>query len=79
MHLGWNAILSHSYSSQVGEVQLFEIASGSLLESIHAHSGAVWSVGVAPDRTGFISGSADHDIKFWEFELTSVDEEGADR
>ena len=64
---------------QVGEIQLFEVASGRLLESLDAHSGAVWSVCVAPDRTGFISGSADHDIKFWNFELTSEGEDGIER
>ena len=26
---------------------------------------------IAPDRRGFVSGSADHDVKFWEFELTN--------
>ena len=39
-----------------------------------AHDGAVWSVCVAPDRRGFVTGSADHTVKFWEFELVSDEE-----
>lgn len=40
-----------------------------------AHEGAVWSVCVAPDKRGFVTGSADHHVKFWEFELISDEEE----
>ncbi|XP_041346657.1 LOW QUALITY PROTEIN: WD repeat-containing protein 3 homolog, partial [Gigantopelta aegis] len=56
-----------------GEVLLYEVTSGSLLETFQAHTGSVWAVGVAPDRQGFATGSADHDVKFWEFELTTND------
>ncbi|XP_014852216.1 PREDICTED: WD repeat-containing protein 3 [Poecilia mexicana] len=52
-----------------GKLQIFELASGSLLETVDAHSGAVWSLCVAPDQRGIISGSADKTVKFWEFEL----------
>lgn len=52
-------------------MQLFELGSGDLLEDVPAHSGAVWSLDVAPDKRGFVTGSADHDVKFWEFELIS--------
>ena len=51
------------------------MASGTLLESVSAHGGAVWSVCVAPDRRGFVTGSADHSVKFWEFELVSEEKE----
>lgn len=50
------------------------MTSGSLLETFQAHTGSVWAVGVAPDRQGFATGSADHDVKFWEFELTTDDD-----
>lgn len=53
---------------------MFEVPSGTLLESVSAHDGAVWSVCVAPDRRGFVTGSADHTVKFWEFELVSDEE-----
>lgn len=31
----------------------------------------VWSVVALPDGSGFVSGSADHDVKFWEWEVTT--------
>ncbi|XP_069011169.1 WD repeat-containing protein 3 [Embiotoca jacksoni] len=52
-----------------GKLQIFELASGSLLETVDAHNGAVWSLCLAPDQRGIISGSADKKVKFWEFEL----------
>ena len=61
-------------SPSLGELQLFEVPSGTLLESVSAHDGAVWSVCVAPDRQGCVTGSADHSVKFWEFEVVSEKE-----
>jgi U3 small nucleolar RNA-associated protein 12 len=29
----------------------------------------VWSLVALPDSSGFLSASADHDVKFWEWEL----------
>ncbi|XP_072441340.1 WD repeat-containing protein 3 [Chiloscyllium punctatum] len=52
-----------------GKLQLFELSSGNLLETHDAHDGAVWSISLAPDQRGFVSGSADKMVKFWEFEL----------
>uniref|UniRef100_A0A3Q2D293 WD repeat-containing protein 3 n=1 Tax=Cyprinodon variegatus TaxID=28743 RepID=A0A3Q2D293_CYPVA len=52
-----------------GKLQIFDLASGSLLETVDAHSGAVWTLCLAPDQRGIISGSADKTVKFWEFEL----------
>lgn len=68
--------LSHDWSHdwphpQAGRVQLYDIGSGDLLQDVQAHSGAVWSVDVHPDRHGVATGSADHNIKFWDFELVS--------
>ncbi|XP_004363419.1 WD repeat domain-containing protein [Capsaspora owczarzaki ATCC 30864] len=57
--------------TKTGELQLFDIASGVMLENVKAHEGAVWSICLRPDRRGFVSGSADHDVKFWEFELVT--------
>lgn len=31
-----------------------------------AHEGAVWSLAALPDGTGFVSGSADKTVKFWQ-------------
>ena len=41
---------------------------------MHAYDGAVWSVCVAPDRQGFVTGSVDHNVKFCEFEVVSEEE-----
>ena len=35
---------------QSGNIQIFDIGAGMLLESIEAHSGAVWSISMAPDK-----------------------------
>jgi U3 small nucleolar RNA-associated protein 12 len=32
----------------------------------HAHEGAVWSIAMLPDNTGFVTGSADKTVKFWQ-------------
>ncbi|XP_004081424.1 WD repeat-containing protein 3 [Oryzias latipes] len=52
-----------------GKLQIFELASGSLLETSDAHDGAVWSLCLAPDQRGIVTGGADKTVKFWEFEL----------
>ncbi|XP_046345376.2 WD repeat-containing protein 3-like [Haliotis rufescens] len=57
-----------------GKLQIFDVASGSLLEDIEAHSGPLWSVSMAPDKRGIMTGSADHNIKFWNFELIKDEE-----
>lgn len=51
-----------------------------MIEEIEAHTGALWSLCVLPDKRGIVTGSADHEVKFWQFELVedvspSADEE----
>lgn len=53
-----------------GRLELFDIASSTKLQSEEAHAGAVWSLSIAPDGKTVVSGSADKEVKFWEFELT---------
>lgn len=52
-----------------GELELFDLASSSLIESIKAHEGPIWSLQVRPDRKGVVTGSADKQVKFWDFDL----------
>lgn len=60
----------HLYAAtQAGSLQLFDIASSAMIEEIEAHTGAVWSLCVLPDKRGIVTGSADHEVKFWQFEL----------
>ncbi|XP_035378953.1 WD repeat-containing protein 3 isoform X2 [Electrophorus electricus] len=52
-----------------GKLQIFDLASGSLLETIDAHQGATWAVCLSPDQRGIVTGGADKTVKFWDFEL----------
>ncbi|KAI8810902.1 hypothetical protein BJ742DRAFT_799159 [Cladochytrium replicatum] len=60
--------------TKTGEIELYDLASSSLLESHKGHEGPIWSLHLRPDKTGFVTGSADKEVKFWEFQLTG--EEG---
>ncbi|XP_068755786.1 WD repeat-containing protein 3-like [Montipora capricornis] len=57
--------------TKAGKLELYNISSGQLLESVDAHDGPVWSVSMSPDKRGFVSGSGDSTVKFWQFELVS--------
>ncbi|KAK3801649.1 hypothetical protein RRG08_033836 [Elysia crispata] len=57
--------------TKTGKLQLFDLNQGSCLESFDAHQGALWSVAPMPDQRGLVSGGADHDLKFWNYELIS--------
>ncbi|KAM6479750.1 WD40 repeat-like protein [Trichoderma sp. SZMC 28011] len=52
-----------------GELQLFDVASASLLDSVEAHEGAIWALQVHPDGRSVVSGSADKSAKFWDFKI----------
>jgi U3 small nucleolar RNA-associated protein 12 len=56
-----------------GEILIYDIAASALTESISAHKGAVWSMQVRPDELGLVTGSADKDVKFWDFTNRGVD------
>lgn len=55
---------------------LYDLSSSSLLETFQAHTGPVWSLHVRPDGRGLVTGSADKDIKFWDFEVREIEQEG---
>ncbi|XP_077149721.1 WD repeat-containing protein 3 [Ranitomeya variabilis] len=56
-----------------GKLQLFDLSSGTELDAVEAHDGAVWSIALSPDQRGFTTGGADKCVKFWEFELVNDD------
>ncbi|KAJ3552714.1 hypothetical protein NM688_g4006 [Phlebia brevispora] len=58
-----------------GEILIYDIASSTLLETIQAHTATVWSMHVRADGQALVSGSADKDVKFWEFEQKAADSE----
>ncbi|XP_077239546.1 transducin family protein / WD-40 repeat family protein isoform X2 [Tasmannia lanceolata] len=52
-----------------GTLEIIDVGSGSCTEVIEAHGGSVRSIASIPDGGGFVTGSADHDVKFWEYQL----------
>ncbi|ORY81873.1 WD domain-containing protein [Protomyces lactucae-debilis] len=66
-------------ATKEGKLQLFDIASSTLVETLDAHEGAVWSLQVHPDGRTLVTGSADKTVKFWRFETTQVDVVGTTR
>ena len=59
-----------------GELVLYDIATSTLMSTYRAHAGSVWGISVRPDGRGLVSGSADKDVKFWDFEMREVEGEG---
>jgi WD40 repeat protein len=54
-----------------GKIQVVDTASGAITVNLQAHTGAVWSLAVRPDGKGFVTGSADKEVKFWDFTVES--------
>lgn len=52
-----------------GELELFDVTSASLIDSVAAHEGAIWSLQVHPDGRSVVTGSADKTAKFWDFKI----------
>lgn len=52
-----------------GELELFDVTSASLIDSVSAHEGAIWSLHVHPDGRSVVTGSADKTAKFWDFKI----------
>ncbi|KAF2187790.1 F-box/WD repeat-containing protein pof1 [Zopfia rhizophila CBS 207.26] len=62
-----------------GDIELFDIAASSLLDKIHAHDGAIWTLQVHPDGKSVVTGSADKSAKFWNFEIVQEEIPGTKR
>ena len=65
--------------TKAGELQLFDVASATLLDSVEAHEGAIWSLGIHPDGRSAVSGSADKSAKFWDFKIVQEEILGTKR
>ncbi|KAG0453300.1 hypothetical protein HPP92_025964 [Vanilla planifolia] len=64
---------------KTGTLEIIDVGSGSCTEVIEAHSAAIRSIVSVPDDNGsagssFVTGSADHDVKFWEYQLRAKPE-----
>lgn len=57
---------------QNGKLQIFELASGSLLETLDAHHGALWSLCLAPDQVALPSSLPSFRPSFTLFALLSI-------
>ncbi|KAE8720366.1 phosphatidylinositol-4-phosphate 5-kinase family protein [Hibiscus syriacus] len=51
-----------------GKIEIIDIGSGTSSE-VEAHSGSVRAIATVSNENGFVTGSADHDVKFWEYQI----------
>lgn len=63
--------------TKAGTLEIFDIGASERVREVESHSGAVWSLTPYPNGLGFISGSADHDVKFWEYKFVQDKDEEA--
>ncbi|KLJ05898.1 hypothetical protein EMPG_10680 [Blastomyces silverae] len=62
-----------------GELEVFDIASSTLLDTIQAHEGPIWALHVHPDGKSMVTGSADKTAKFWDFKVVQEEILGTKR
>lgn len=55
--------------TRAGALELFDIASSTLISTLEAHTGAIWTLDVHPNGTSLVTGSADKSVKFFSFEI----------
>ncbi|XP_047325441.1 WD repeat-containing protein 3 [Impatiens glandulifera] len=60
-----------------GNIEVIDVGSYTCIQVVEAHGGSVQSIAALPDGSGFVSGSADHDVKFWDYEITQKSNEGS--
>lgn len=65
--------------TKTGELELFDVASAAILDTVNAHEGAIWTLQVHPDGRSVVSGSADKSAKFWNFEVVQEEIPGTKR
>ena len=52
-----------------GKLEIIDIGSGTCIEAIEAHGGSIPSIAPVPYENGFVTGSADKHVKFWEYRV----------
>ena len=62
-----------------GELEIFDIASSALIETVKAHESPVWTLHVHPDGRSIATGSADKSVKFFNFEVVQEEIPGTKR
>ncbi|KAI4374285.1 hypothetical protein MLD38_012296 [Melastoma candidum] len=53
--------------TKAGAIEIIDIGSGTRVEVVEAHGGSIPSIVAIPNENGFITGSSDRDVKFWEY------------
>jgi U3 small nucleolar RNA-associated protein 12 len=62
-----------------GNLEIFDIASSTLLETMKAHERDIWSLQVHTDGKSLVTGSADKSAKFWDFRVVQEEVLGTTR
>ena len=62
-----------------GELEIFDVTSSTLIETVKAHEGPIWTLNVHPDGRSVATGSADKSAKFWNFEVVQEEIPGTKR
>ncbi len=65
--------------NQNGELEIFDIASSTLIDTVKAHEGPIWTLHVHPDGRSIATGSADKSAKFFNFEIIQEEIPGTKR
>ncbi|KAI9745193.1 MAG: hypothetical protein M1818_001471 [Claussenomyces sp. TS43310] len=65
--------------TKTGDLELFDVASAAMLDTVKAHEGAIWTLQVHPDGRSIVSGSADKSAKFWRFDVVQEEIPGTKR
>ena len=65
--------------TKTGELELYDISTSTLIETIQAHDGAIWTLAVNPDGRSVVTGSADKSAKFWRFDIVEENIPGTRR
>ncbi|KTW29262.1 hypothetical protein T552_01217 [Pneumocystis carinii B80] len=52
-----------------GYLEIFDIPSSTMIERILAHKKSIWSLKIHPDGQGFVTGSSDKSVKFWDLKI----------
>ena len=62
-----------------GELEIFDVASSTLIDTVKAHEGPVWTLHIHPDGRSLATGSADKSAKFFKFEIVHEEIPGTKR
>lgn len=62
-----------------GKLEIFDIASSSLLDTIDAHERDIWSLHLQPDGKSIVTASADKCAKFWDLKVVQAEVLGTTR